>query len=88
MTIQYFKTTDDVTEFTVDNIKEYTLSTEEAKQFILDKLDGTGASDSSKRYALERFENGILTPYNLMDDIMLLRELTTLLLTLTKLDGK
>ena len=83
----YFKTTDDVTEFTVDNIKEYALSASEVKQLILNKLEA-GASEAVKYDALDRFENGDISRFNLMDDLSLLRELTTLLLTLQKLDGK
>lgn len=84
----YFKTTDDVTEFTVDNIKEYALSASEAKQLTLNKLEEAGASEAVKYDALDRFENGDISRFNLMDDLSLLRELTTLLLTLQKLDGK
>ena len=84
----FFKMTDDETLYTVDNIKEYSLSADEAKQLLCDNLDRAGISEEVKQKSLKQFDDGDIEKYGFIDNVMLLRMLAVTLKTLRKLDGK
>lgn len=83
----YFRIEDNVALYTVDNIREYALTKEDAQKELRAELDKMGADEISKEVLVEQF--GTEPGYcGFIDALTQWLRLSAVLLTLKKLDGE